>query len=282
LSLKNKQPEKASSPVIQHGQLADKRSCHLSSFRPPPDGINTSGYIRVLGLDPDKAPVELKRRVGFVADNQRMYGWMTVDEIIGFCRSFYPTWDDAFTGELLRLFELPRKVRLRDMSRGMYGKVALLLGLAHRPELLILDDPTSGLDPVVRREFMHGVIEAVQRQHCTVFFSTHIVDEAEQVADWVGIIDDGHLVLSQPVEQAKEAVKRIRVVFDDVVPEKVVLPGLLESRAAGRELMLTVRDFTPETVKAVSRYNPLSVEVLDQCLEDVFVALVKKPVGETL
>ncbi|MDD3925502.1 MAG: ABC transporter ATP-binding protein [bacterium] len=236
----------------------------------------SAGDIAVLGLDPDKEPVALKRRVGFVADNQKMYDWMTVREIIGFCRPFYPTWDDNLVSELVDLFGLPAGSRLRDLSRGMYGKVALLLGLAHRPELLILDDPTSGLDPLARREFMEGVIGVIQQQERTVFFSTHIVDEAEQVADWIGILDGGKLLLSQALEEVKENIKQIKLLFDAEPPSDIDLPGIVKRQSSGRELLLTVRDYTPQLTESLGRYNPRSVEVLDMCLEDIFVSLVSR------
>ena len=236
----------------------------------------TAGEIEVLGYDPDKEPVAIKRRVGYVADNQKMYDWMSIGEVINFTRSFYPNWDEKLEKELLEQFELSTKAKLKDLSRGMYGKVALLLAIAHQPELLILDDPTSGLDPVVRRQFLQGIIEVIHQQERTVFFSTHIVTEVERVADWVGILNDGELILSQPMEKLKDSVKKIRLIFEDKVPQHITLPNILKKEVSGHELLLTVKDFDNEILKSVVKLKPKNTEVLDLNLEEIVVSLVGK------
>ena len=234
----------------------------------------TTGKAEVLGLDPDKNPVPIKKRVGYVADNQKMYDWMTIQETIDFCRPFYPTWNNSLAEDLLKRFELPKRAKLKELSRGMNGKVALLLALAHQPELLILDDPTSGLDPVVRREFLQGIIEIIHQEAKTVFFSTHIITEAEQIADYAGVLEEGKLLLSQPLDKLKDSVKQIRLIFENKVPDDVSLPGLLKKELVGHELVLTVKDFTPDALKSLAKFNPKSTEVLDLNLEDIFVSLV--------
>ncbi len=115
-----------------------------------------------------------------------MYDWMTVDEIIWFCKGFYPTWDDALAAELKAKLDLPGGKKVGQLSRGMQAKAALLVAIAYRPEVLILDEPTAGLDVVVRRDFLEGVIEMIQQSGRTVFFFSHIVHEVESVADCVG------------------------------------------------------------------------------------------------
>ena len=174
----------------------------------------TSGEARVLGMDCIRDALEIKRRTGYVAEAQRMYDWMTVDEIIWFCKQFYPTWDDAFAADLKRRLELPGDRRVGELSRGMQGKLSLLLAMAFRPELLVLDEPTAGLDVVVRHDFLKGVIELIQEEGRTVFFSSHQVHEVERVADWVGIIDEGRLIHSSSLEELKSTVKRIVLTFD--------------------------------------------------------------------
>jgi ABC-2 type transport system ATP-binding protein len=234
----------------------------------------TSGKAEVLGMNPDRDPVSIKKRVGYVADNQKMYDWMTIEEIVNFRRSFYPAWNDALAEGLLKRFELPESAKVKDLSRGMNGKLALLLALAHQPELLILDDPTSGLDPVVRREFLQGIIETIHQEAKTVFFSTHIITEAEQIADYVGILENGELLLSEPLDKLKDSVKQIRLIFGDKIPDKISFPGLLKKESAGHELLLTVKDYTPDILKRLAVFNPKSTEILDLNLEDIFVSLV--------
>jgi ABC-2 type transport system ATP-binding protein len=234
----------------------------------------TSGKAEVLGMDPDKQPVPIKKRVGYVADNQKMYDWMTVEETINFCSPFYPTWNNSLSDDLLRRFELSKKAKVKDLSRGMNGKLALLLALSHQPELLILDDPTSGLDAVVRREFLQGIIEVIHQEAKTVFFSTHIITEAEQIADYVGILEEGKLLLSQPLNTLKDSVKLIRLIFEEQIPERVSFPELIKKETLGHELILTVKDYTPELSKRLAEFNPKSINVVDLPLEDIFVSLV--------
>jgi ABC-2 type transport system ATP-binding protein len=201
-----------------------------------------------------------------------MYDWMTVRETIWFCKGFYPTWDDAFADELLRKLELHPETKVRALSRGQQAKLALLLAMAFRPELLVLDEPTTGLDVVVRRNFLEGIIELIQEEGRTVFFSSHIVHEVERVADWVGIIDAGRLVWCSTQEELKARVKRLTLTFDDAA-KPLALPGVLTAETAGRQSVITVRDFGDEALAAARALTP-KVEVHDLSLEDIFVALV--------
>jgi len=234
----------------------------------------TGGEAYVLGMDPRRHDFEIKRRVGYVAEAQKMYDWMTVSQIIWFCSGFYRTWDQQFAEELLRSLELPREEKLRNLSRGTQAKVALLLAMAHRPELLILDEPTAGLDVMVRRDFLEGVIELIQQEGRTVFFSSHLVHEVERVADWVGIIEQGRLMLSARLDDLKSSVKRLVLSFPDGAPAAILVDGLLSLETAGRQARLTVRDYSEETMAQAKRHQPQSIEVEDLSLEDIFVALV--------
>ena len=235
----------------------------------------TSGEARVHGRDCVKQALEIRRHTGYVADGQRMYDWMTVDEIIWYCRGFYPAWDDAFAAELKTKLELPGEKKIGQMSRGMQAKLALLLAMAHRPELLILDEPTAGLDVVVRRDFLEGVIDLIQEEGRTVFFSSHIVHEVERVADWVGIIDRGKMLCCLPMDTLKESVRRIDLTFPHVPGDlRHVLPNVLSCTQSGKQASFTVRDYAEATLAAVRALNPATLKVEMLGLEDIFVALV--------
>ena len=233
----------------------------------------SSGGVSVLGLDPQRRDFDLKKRIGYVAEGQRMYEWMSVAQIVWFCKGFYPTWDDTLATDLMRQMELPAKEKLRNLSRGTQAKVALLLAMAHRPELLILDEPTAGLDVVVRREFLEGVIDLIQQEGRTVFFSSHIVHEVERVADWVGILDDGRLIWSGLLEDLKRSVKRLVLTFPDAVPQGVTLEGALSTQVSGRQATIVVRNHSEAVLQAAHRIAP-RVDVEDLPLEDVLVALL--------
>lgn len=241
------------------------------------DLLNRSaGEARVLGLDAVKGAREIRRRTGYVAQNEEMYDWMSVDRMIWFCKGFYPGWDDALAADMQAKLELPGAAKIRDLSRGKQAQLALLLALAYRPELLILDEPTAGLDVVVRRDFLEGVIELIQEEGRTIFFSSHLVHEVERVADWVGIMEGGRMLCCQPLEALKASVRRIACTFAGPPPSPAAVPGLLQAEADGRQLFLTVRDFGEETLAAARALGPAALAVEDLGLEDIFVALVGK------
>ena len=234
----------------------------------------TSGEARILGLDCVRESLDIKRRIGYVAEGQRMYDWMKVNEIIWFCKGFYPDWDDALAGELKTKLELPGEKKVGELSRGTQAKLALLLAMAYHPELLILDEPTAGLDVVVRRDFLEGVIELIQEQGRTVFFSSHIVHEVERVADWVGIIDKGKLIWCSPMDDLKSSVKRLILTFEETPPAFTTIPDILTTETAGRQSAVTVKSFSDASITAAQALKPTDIRVDDLSLEDIFVAMV--------
>src|SRR5262245_34280404 len=152
------------------------------------------GAIRVLGIDPQREPLELRRHVGYLAEDQTMYGWMRVEEIVRFVAPFYPTWDHALAAKYLKDFELPLRTRIKHLSKGQNVRLGLVLALAHRPALVILDDPALGLDPIMRKQFNRDLITHLQGEGRTVFYSSHLLYEVEPIADEVAILDEGRIV----------------------------------------------------------------------------------------
>lgn len=174
----------------------------------------TSGEVSVLGLDPAHRDTEIKRRVGYVAENQRMYDWMTVSQIAWFCSGFYPTWDKAYCTDLMKQMGLNPNDKIKSLSMGTKAKVALLLAMAHRPELLILDEPTSGLDVPTARTIEQCIVDAKTRGKCIVY-STHVMEEAEYLCDRIAVISDGSLKITGTMQQLREATgkQRLREIF---------------------------------------------------------------------
>lgn len=155
----------------------------------------TAGSVRVLGRDVSDEAIEVKQRVGYVPEAHLMDRWMRVDEVVGFCRSAYAAWNDATCREMLERFELPPKKKVKQLSKGMLVKLSLVLAVSHEPEMLILDEPMSGLDPVAREEFLDGVLRTVCDQGQTVLLSTHSLDDIQRVADSVGFLYGGRLLV---------------------------------------------------------------------------------------
>jgi len=164
-----------------------------------------TGAVRVLGLDPVQEPVAVLSRIGYLSEENDLPGWMTVDELLRYTRAFYPTWDDAYAAELQESFALDPGTRIRNLSKGEKARAGLLVALAHRPELLILDEPSSGLDPIARRDILGAVLRAIAHEGRTVLFSSHLLDEVEEVADHVTMISRGRIVLSGPLDDIKTA-----------------------------------------------------------------------------
>jgi len=143
----------------------------------------TSGNAEVLGVPSRLIGPEQFQQIGYVSENQKIPGWMTVPQLVNYCKPMYPTWDDDFCKRLLAQFDLPNDVKLKSMSRGMKVKAMLLSSLAYRPKLLVLDEPFSGLDPLVRDEFIRGILELTETEGWTVFVSSHDIEEVDRLAD---------------------------------------------------------------------------------------------------
>ena len=162
-----------------------------------------SGSVRVFGLDPVADPVSVLSRIGYLSEENDLPGWMRVDELMRYSRAFYPSWDDAFAEELRRSFALDPSAQIKTLSKGQKSRAGLIVALAYRPELLVLDEPSSGLDPIVRRDILGAVMRTIADEGRTVLFSSHLLDEVEQVADHVTMIREGTIVMSGPLADIK-------------------------------------------------------------------------------
>src|SRR5438067_9960565 len=155
-----------------------------------------SGSVRVFGVDPVADPVAVLSRIGYLSEENDLPGWMRVDELLRYTRAFYPGWDDDYAAELRRSFELDPAAKIKHLSKGQRARAGLLIALAYRPALLVLDEPSSGLDPIVRRDIMEAIIRAIAEEGRTVLFSSHLLHEVERVSDHVALIDRGQIVFS--------------------------------------------------------------------------------------
>src|SRR5438309_6729098 len=167
------------------------------------------GSVRVFGLDPVAEPVAVLSRIGYLSEENDLPAWMTVDELIRYSRALYPRWDDAYAEELRQMFALDPAAKIRTLSKGQKARAGLLIALAYRPELLVLDEPSSGLDPIVRRDILGAVIRTIADEGRTVLFSPHLLEEVEQVADHVAMMNEGRVVFSCPLDEIKETHHRL-------------------------------------------------------------------------
>lgn len=218
---------------------------------------------------------KLRQMIGYVPEQPTVYRWMTVGEAMRFCQKLQPGWDDASAKELLRMFRLDASKRVNTLSKGMATKLHLLLALAHRPRVLILDEPLSGLDPVVRDEFLEGVLAGICERDCTVVLSSHHVDEVQRLADHVAIMHEGRLLLEGETHTLLHETCRLRLTLADSEIRLPSPPGTIRSRCDRRVCEITVRPCHAETIDAV-RNTAGVVQVQSEALslEEVFKDVV--------
>ena len=229
------------------------------------------GAIRVLGLDPTLDPLELRRRVGYLAEDQTMYGWMRVDEILRFLTPFYPTWDHDLALRYVRDFDLPPAAKIKTLSKGQNVRLGLVLALAHRPELVILDDPALGLDPIMRKQFNRDLITHLQGEGRTVFYSSHLLYEVEPVADEVAILDGGRIVRQADTESLRRDVKQVILSRDAFFLVRHEL-RILDERDDGERKVVAVEQ-SPQAREVLGREG-IEHRVVDLNLDEIFEAYV--------
>jgi ABC-2 type transport system ATP-binding protein len=237
----------------------------------------TSGRGSILGhrIDKERESLLIRQKVAFVAEDKRLYDYMSVGQIIHFTRSFFPRWNHALAGRLLDQFELPPERKIRQLSKGMRTKLALLLGFARGCELLILDEPTEGLDPVAIEDVLQIVV-SLAAQGTTIFFSSHQIAEVEQVADHVLMIDRGKLLLDAPMDQIKEQYRHIQAVFTHPIEERDLrLPGIERARVEGRTVSFMASHNVDSIVEHVRMLHAGSIDVLPISLKEIFLEKVK-------
>jgi ABC-2 type transport system ATP-binding protein len=194
-----------------------------------------TGTVRVFGMDPVADPVPVLGRLGYLSEQPDLPGWMRVSEFMRYMKAFYPKWDSTYAENLREQFGLDPDARLRTLSKGQRAKAGLLAAQAHRPELLLLDEPSSGLDPVVRRDILEAVIRTVADEGRTVLFSSHLLEEIERVSDYVAMLHHGQLVLYGPLNEIKERHRRVTVHFDNPPPTRPQFTGALGLAGVGKE-----------------------------------------------
>lgn len=231
-----------------------------------------AGRCVVAGIDSRQDPIGVRSRVGYMAENQTMYAWMRVGQIIEWVGGFYPTWDAAFAEKLRSQMKLDATTKVGALSKGQSSRLALLLALAHHPQLVILDDPTLGLDPIARRDFLRDVIGYLQAAGVTVFFSSHLLYEIEPICDRVAILHDGRILQTAPVDDLREQVKRVLLKPAETARPADV-PGLLDVQLHEGQWAVTVENIEAArpVLSGMSR-NGLSVVGLN--LDEIFEAYV--------
>lgn len=235
------------------------------------------GSISVFGHSVPRDMKTILARVGYVPERPHVYPALTVGEQIKVHASFYRNWDRGWCDELVGRLHLDAGRKISKMSKGETGKLLLLLALSQRPDLLVLDEPTDGLDPVVRRDVLSAVLDYVSERHATVFISSHLVHELERICDWVGVMDHGRLVAELPMQQFKNGIKRLRIAEAPQATDDLPFTLLSRTRDNGVGSIETwiVRDWESPMQHYFDGVGATVRDVIDLDLEEGFVELLR-------
>lgn len=241
--------------------------CLLGLLRPE------AGSAAILGTDSWQLAARDKALIGYVPQETMLYPWLTVRQTVAYVSSFYSLWDRPWGEELIRRWDLPLGHRVGALSVGQKQKLALVLALGHRPEVLILDEPVASLDPVARRWFLETVLETVADGVGTVLFSTHITSDLERIASHVALLRDGRLEFHDEIDALKERIKRLRITAPADLPRDFRLPGTLHAAVSGSQAIVTVDGVDERLIADVRERFAADVIVDDLNLEEIFLEL---------
>lgn len=238
----------------------------LLGLEPP-----TRGRTLMLGEDSRNLSANAHGRIGYVAEGHHLIQSYKVGRLVDLCKGLSLQWNGEFFGQLMETFRLPLDRKVKDLSTGMRAQLNLALAMAIDPELVILDDPTLGLDTVARRQFLELAIDVIQRQGRTILFSSHILSDVERIADRIGVLVAGKLVVDCSLDEIKSRIKRLRVIFRERTPEDLYLTDIINRRAQGREMVLTVANWNPQKQAILATFGPESCTEMPMTLEDLFI-----------
>lgn len=230
------------------------------------------GSVRVFGLDPVLEPVKVLSRIGYLSEEPDLPAWMRVHELIRYVAAFYPTWDAQYASRLQQDFALDLSARIKHLSKGQRARAGLLCALAYRPDLLVLDEPSSGLDPIVRRDILSAIIRTIADEGRTVLFSSHLLSEVERVSDRIAMIKSGRVVFCDTTQGVRDAHTRITIRFDQPQERPPTMDGVLTCEGRGREWTAVMSVPADQARLAASALGAQVVEQSAINLDEIFLA----------
>lgn len=231
-----------------------------------------TGWVKVFGLDPVADPIAVLGRIGYLSEEPDLPGWMRVGELLRYTAAFYPRWDTTYAGQLRDRFALDSEARVRTLSKGQRARLALIAAEAHRPDLLILDEPSSGLDPIVRRDILEAIIHTVADEGRTVIFSSHLLDEVERVSDHLAMLHRGRLRFCAPLDDIKARHRRISLYFERPQAEPPNVSGAIRVDGAGREWTVICDAARIHSAAMAQHLGATLVDDSAASLDEIFVA----------
>lgn len=238
----------------------------LLGLEPP-----TRGRTGLLGQDSLHLSAQTRGRIGCVAEGHHLIQNYRVQRLIDLCKGLSTRWNDPFFSGILETFRLPMDRKVKEMSAGMRAQLNLALAMAIEPELLILDDPTLGLDTVARRQFLELAVELIQKEDRTILFSSHILGDVERIADRVGVLAGGRLVIDCALEDLKSRIKKLQILFPQKAPDNLFITEIVNQRVRDREIVLTVANWNDRKQAMLDTFGPESCTEVPMTLEDIFI-----------
>ena len=233
------------------------------------------GAVRVFGISPVEQPVQVLEQVGYLSEDRSLPTWMSIAELLNYTAAFYPTWDPAYATELQETFELTGRQKVSTLSRGQKARVGLLMALAYRPALLVLDEPSSGLDAIVRRDILAAIIRTVADDGRTVVFSSHLLDEVQRVSDRFAMLHHGKLLISGDLNETLAAHERLTFRFREPQAELPIAMTTLQKDDVGKEWSVLCNGDRDAVTKSLVEAGAELVERRTATLDDLFVAKAK-------
>ena len=233
----------------------------------------TAGASRIFGCDSRDLKTSIRQRIGYVTEGHHLYRWMTIGALEKFQKAFFAgQWDDGLFADMLEYFELGKMQKIKHLSNGQRAQVSLALALAPNPELLIMDDPTLGLDAAIRRQFLEGMIQLIMRQGRTILFSSHILGDVERVSDRIIVIEKGVLRADCKLDEFRNAVRKVKFSFAETPPDKIEIDGLLHFRRSENEIELILVGTDDRKINEWARAQKTQRhETVQMNLEDQFI-----------
>ena len=233
----------------------------------------SSGVVRIFGAESQRMPGDVKRRVGFVPQQDELLNQLTVAEQLRVIASFYPKWDHELISRLCGAWGVDPQARIKSMSVGERQKLSIMLAFGHRPDLLILDEPVASLDPLARRQFLEQLVELSAEGQRAIVFSSHIVSDIERLASRIWILKEGRLFWEGDLESLKESVSRLHIRCGGATVPDFEIPGVINQRAQAQSLTAVVRDWTPAIQQSFEERYLVTVEQESLGLEEIFLEL---------
>ena len=233
-----------------------------------------TGSVEIFGLDPVRNPVEVLGRIGYLSEDRDLPEWMTIEEMLDYTRAYHPRWDEQYARQLLKVFSLDQKKKIKALSKGMRAQAGLVAAVAHKPELLILDEPSSGLDALVREDILDAIVRTISEEGRTVIFSSHLLEEVERMSDHITMIHQGEITLDDSLDAIRESWQISSVRYPDNLVAAPPIDGALSVEGSGRSWNVIHSNSLDQLRISLAAQDGELGETRYATLQEIFIARV--------